>query len=212
MVTPSGQPFQAYIAGDEQAGRGVLLFHEWWGLKDHNRDWADDLARKGYRCLVLDLYDGRLTDSAEEASRWMQALQQDLADDKIRMALRLLHRTGRKLGTLGYSMGGKQALRTALIAPDQVQAVVVGYCRLECDAQQLAPLHAPVLAIYAEQEQAWPQKQQAFEAAMASAGKHVESLSFAAGHGFTNPSSERYQGDAAQQSWRAMLAFYDRYL
>lgn len=212
LATQGGRPFQAYVTGDEQAERGVLLFHEWWGLRDHNRNWADDLARQGYRCVALDLYDGRVTDNAEEASHWMAGLAQDATDDKIQMALRLLRRNGRSLGAVGYSMGGKQALRAALLEPESVQATVVGYCRMENDVEQLSRLHGPVLAIYAEQERSWPDKQKAFEEAMHKAGKHTESLSYDAAHGFINPGSERYNSQAAQHSWKAMLAFFDRYL
>ncbi len=210
--TACGEPFQAYVAGDENAERGVLLFHEWGGLRDHNRDWADWLACKGYRCVALDLYNGRVTDNAEEASHWMQALDQARADRMIQESLTLMQGNIRSIGTLGFSMGGKQALRAALIAPQQVRAVVAGYCRLESNAHSLRVLQAPVLAIYAEKERAWPEKQRVFEAAMQAAGKQSKALRVKAAHGFTNPGSERYDQEAMDTTWKAMLEFFDHQL
>lgn len=209
LGTARGESFQAYMAGDEDAPRGMLIFHEWWGLKDHNRDWVDWLSRQGYRCIAPDLFDGRVTDNAEKASHWMQELDQDQTDAKIRATLHLLKQQQRPVATLGYSMGGKQALRAALLEPDLVDAAVVGYCRLETDCDRLALLRAPVLVIYAEQENAWPAKQQAFETAMDAAGKLTESLSFDAAHGFTNPSSGRYNASAAAGAWRSALQFLE---
>ncbi len=212
LTTDDGQTFQAYVAGPEDAERAVLIFHEWWGLKDHNREWADTFAKKGYRCIALDMYDGRITDNAEEAGHWMKDLDQQLVDTRIRAVLEQLHAGKRPVATLGYSMGGKQALRTALIAPKAVSATVVGYCRLETDSSKLKPLMAPVFVVYAEQEQSWPKKQEEFESVMEKLGKPTVSLSFNAAHGFTNPSSERYDPDAASSAWKATMTFLETHL
>jgi dienelactone hydrolase len=51
-----------------------------------------------------------------------------------------------------------------------------------------------------------------FESAMTHAGKTLESGSYDAGHGFVNPSSERYDADAADDAWGVTLGFLDRVL
>ena len=40
--------YLVYDAGIEGERPGVLVVHEWWGLNDHARKKADDLAREGY--------------------------------------------------------------------------------------------------------------------------------------------------------------------
>ncbi len=208
-------PLAAYQVGDESSHRGLLLFHEWWGLKIHNRRLADHFAKLGYLVLIPDLYDGRLTDSSEEASRWMTELseEQEHVDEKIRAAVHYLSHNGqRKLATYGCSMGGRQSLLATLNSPNQIQATIMAFCRMESNPAKLAPLQGPVLVIYAEQESNWPEKQRLFEAAMTTAGKVTESVSYNAAHGFTNPESSRYDSVADQAHLEVVEAFLGRHL
>ena len=208
----AGQPFRGYVCGPQNAPRGVLLIHEWWGLKDHNRALAEQFAELGYRALVADLYDGRVTDDAQQAGEWMRSLDQGEVDGKLRAALRYLQAPGRRVATYGCSFGGRQALEASLLDLHAVAATVMLYSRMETDARRLRALNGPVLAIYAEGERAWPEKMHAFERAMAEAGKVTESHSYAADHGFTNPTSPRYDREADQAAWSVTLAFLARYL
>ncbi|MES9938331.1 MAG: dienelactone hydrolase family protein, partial [Sedimenticola sp.] len=77
---------------------------------------------------------------------------------------------------------------------------------------KLSTLQGPVLAIYAEQERTMPEKRENFEAAMEAAGKQAEAVSFDAAHGFTNPTSPRYDAEADKQAWAALVAFLQRNL
>jgi len=202
-----------YTAGAEEAPRGILVLHEWWGVKPHNRAWADRLAAElGCRAAVVDLYDGRVTDDVEQATAWMKAIDQAVADRKLRAALAWMARPGRRVGVYGCSFGGREAMAAALLEPDRVDAVVVAYSRMVTEPTELKRLRAPVLAIYAEQERAWPQKQRDFESAMAAAGKITESVCYDAAHGFSNPESARYDQAADEASWREILAFFERRL
>jgi carboxymethylenebutenolidase len=165
------------------------------------------LADLGYLALVVDLYDGRVTDDAEQASRWMSEIDQAIADEKLQAALAFLKKPGRPIATYGCSFGGKQAMQATLLAPDQVAATILAYCRMETDVEKLKTLQGPVLAIYAKQERNWPQKQEDFEMAMAFAGKDTQGVGYDAAHGFTNPSSPRYDGAADQAAWQTIVRF-----
>lgn len=212
LKTAEGHPVECYESGPTDANRAVLIVHEWWGLKEHNRALADRFGREGFLGLAIDLYDGETTDNAEHAAQLMRELDQELADEKLATALDHLTDAGRPLAIYGCSMGGKLALRAALLNPQAVEAVVAAYCRMETDADKLEALDAPVLAIYAEQESNWPRKQEDFEAAMAAAGKVTEAVCFDAAHGFTNPASSRYDVAAEQAAWSATLDFLGRHL
>ena len=212
LHTSDGTSFEAYVAGPDGARRGILILHEWWGLLEHNRDWADAFAEQGYKVVVVDLFDGRVTDEVAEAQQWVKELDQNDADARFAAALDLLDRPHRAIAAYGVSFGGRQALCASFLAPDKISATVVGYCRMETDAEKLSELSGPVFAIYAEQERNWPAKQEAFEAAMAANGKRTESIGFDAAHGFSNPTSPRYDAQAAGEAWEATLDFLDREL
>lgn len=212
LRTAKDEPFNIYAAGPEDADRAVMILHEWWGLMPHHKDWADRLADLGFRAIVVDLYDGRVTDDAEEASSWMREIDQTQADEKLKAALSNLEAPGRRIATYGCSFGGKESMQATLLAPEQVTATIVAYCQMETDVGKLKRLRGPVLAIYAQQERNWPQKQEDFEVAMAFAGKDTEGVGYDAAHGFTNPSSPRYDADADKAAWETILRFLELHL
>lgn len=212
LRTDAGVPFLVYVSGPEDAPRGVLTIHEWWGLRPHNKALADRFAAAGYRTLVVDLYDGQTTDDTAEAGRWMRDLDQLEADAKLLASLHALKAPKRRLATYGASMGGKQSMCATLAEPESIDATVMAYCRMPTEVDALVNLNGPVLAVYASRESTWPAKQEAFEAAMHEAGKVTEAAVYDAGHGFTNPTSPRYDETAAEDAWRVTLAFLDRHL
>ncbi len=207
LTTAHGERFSGYIAGPEAAPCAILILHEWWGLLPHNRQWADDFATEGYRALAIDLYDGRTTDDPAEAGQWMREIDQETADRKLSAAIDHLGTGGRKVVTYGGSFGGREAQHAAMLRPDAVIATVVAFSRMETDVERLRRLGGPVFVIYATQERTWPEKQHAFEQAMKDAGQQTHSLQLDAAHGFTNPSSPRFDAAATAEAWQATLAF-----
>ncbi|MBW9257620.1 MAG: dienelactone hydrolase family protein [Candidatus Thiodiazotropha sp. (ex. Lucinisca nassula)] len=210
LTTEQGERFKAYLAGSAESRGGILILHEWWGVKPHNRQWADQFADSGFQALVIDLYDGRVTDEAEQAAQWMREIDQQTADRKLIAALEYLAHDDRKIAVYGCSFGGKQAMQASLLKPELVDASILAYCRMETDPSKLANLQGPVLVIYAEQERNWPEKQQDFEQAMSEAGKLTESVTYDAAHGFTNPTSPRYDESADRSSWQVIVDFMQR--
>jgi carboxymethylenebutenolidase len=212
LTTDRGESWIGYLAGSETAKAAVLILHEWWGVKPHNRVWADRLAESGYLVMTLDLYDGRVTDDAELAASWMREIDQPAADRKLIAAINYLSQGDRRLAVYGCSFGGKEAMQASLLCPDKVDATALAYCRMETDPEKLATLQGPVLVIYAQQERTWPQKQEDFEAAMQAAGKETLSVGYDAAHGFTNPESPRYDREADVDAWNKLTTFLQQYL
>jgi carboxymethylenebutenolidase len=210
LKTSDGSEFEAYLAGPENAKCGVLILHDWWGVLDYNKAWADRFAALGYKAMVVDLYDGERARTVEEAGEMMRGLDQDQTDAKLIAAVDFLGRGGCRVASLGWSLGGRQAMQAALLAPDDVAATVLFYCRMVSDVNQLGELGGPVLVFYAKQEQTWPAKMEGFDKAMAAAGKRVESFVYDAGHGFANPTSERHNAAATEDAWQKTCEFLDR--
>jgi len=210
LKTHDGNEVETYVAGPDTASHAVLIIHDWWGVLKYNQQWADRLAALGYKALVIDLYDGEKASNAEQAGELMRNLDQDLADNKLLAALEYLKQGGRTVTTLGWSLGGRQALLAALLDPETVNSAVLFYCRMVTDVEALRELGGPVLAIYAQQERTWPDKMESFNKAMAAAGKAVETHTFDAGHGFINPGSDRYSEGIANRSWELVKEFLQR--
>lgn len=212
LTSRTGDPFDCYTAGAENAASGILIIHDWWGMKPYNREWADRLATLGYRALVIDLYAGEQPVDAQEAGEMMRSLDQDMADAKLLAALELLNRQHKKVAVLGWSFGGLQAQYATLLDPQGVDATVFYYCRVIADASAIGKLKGPVLGIFAETERTWPEKQKKWVAAMDAAGKHCEHHSFNADHGFVNPESPRFDKAASEAGWQLTVDFLQRHL
>ncbi len=212
LKSSDGSEFELYLSGPEEAACGVLLIHDWWGVLEYNRAWAERLGELGYRCALIDLYDGERARNAEQAGEMMRQLDQDEVDGKLSAALDYLAQGGRRVAALGWSLGGRQALQAALLDPERVAATVMFYCRMLNNADVLAGLGGPVLALYSESETTWPDKMERFTEAMTEAGQAVESHSWPAAHGFVNPESSRYDAAASEESWAAVQAFLHKHL
>ncbi len=201
-----------YITGPEEATKAVLIIHDWWGLLDYNREWANEFAKLGYRAMVVDLYNGYHPVDTKKAGEYMRNIEIDVIHSKLQSALCSLQAPNRKVAILGWSFGGLQAQHAALQNPDMVDAVVLFYCRIILDKHNATTLKGPVLAIFSETERTWPDKQVALENAMIEANKILECHSYDADHGFANPDSPRYDSEVTQEAWKVTAAFLDQYL
>jgi len=213
LKTAAGRPFKGYVAGPEDARRGILVIHEWWGLNEHIKDWADRFAALGYRALAIDLYDGKVATTASAARQYKDAVDQSAANTKHRAALAHLKAPGRRLATIGFCFGGGQSLQASLADPESVAATVIYYGSLVTDAASLKTLRGPALGIFgSHDENITPEKVKAFEEAMKKAGKELEVHSYEASHAFANPAGARYDEKAAKESWAVTRAFLDTHL
>jgi len=81
------------------------------------------------------------------------------------------------------------------------------------EANQLAPIEAPVLAIFAEQD-GWitPEVKNNFEKLADATNTELTTASFDANHAFANPTQESYVEDAAQEANAMALNFLKEHL
>jgi carboxymethylenebutenolidase len=212
LTTSKGEVFHNYIVGPEQATKAVLIIHDWWGMLDYNREWADEFAQSGYRALVVDLFNGHHPADVKKAGEYMRSLDPKVNKRKLQTALTALQAPNRKIAVLGWSFGGLQAQQIALQYPDMVNALVIFYCRIILDKYNAETLSCPVLALFSEIERTWPDKQVSLEQAMLEADKILECHSYDAAHGFANPDSPRYDNDAVEETRQVTVAFLDKHL
>lgn len=113
-VSAMGRSFPAYVCGPKGAP-AVIVLQEWWGVTSQVQLQAQRIASQGYRCLVPDLYKGKLGVDAEEASHMMGNLDFPGAVEEIRAAATYLKEEGsHACGVTGFCMGGALSLASAV--------------------------------------------------------------------------------------------------
>lgn len=187
----------------------VVVIHEWWGLNEHVKHWADRLASDGYTALAVDLYGGVVATTREEAMASMGAVDDEAALATLRAAHAYLvdEEDAERTACIGWCFGGGWSLKLAMAEPE-LDAAVIYYGRLVTDVDALAAIEAPVLGIFGEQDSGIPPSAVAeFSDAMEKAGVDLTLRSYDAEHAFANPSSARYDAEHAGAAWAETRAF-----
>ncbi|GAB4490963.1 MAG: hypothetical protein OHK0019_10490 [Saprospiraceae bacterium] len=203
---PNGKAF--LVKSHTKTDKYLLLFQEWWGLNDYVKNEASKWSHElNINVLALDMYDGKVATTAEEAGKLMQS-----ADAKRLSAIILgaAKYAGDKADfrTLGWCFGGGWSLQASLLLKDKVKACVMYYGMPEKDVEKLKTLSTDVLFIHASQDK-WITDEvvSEFEKNMKSAGKTLIVQRYDADHAFANPSSPRYNEQSAKDS-RAVVKAY----
>ncbi|TXD39482.1 dienelactone hydrolase family protein [Lujinxingia vulgaris] len=211
---------EGYLATPEDLEpiSGVVIVHEWWGLNDNIRAMAEQLAAEGYAVLAVDLYDGSSAQTPDEAKALMESASanSDALVANMTSAVNFLRDelNVTSIATLGWCFGGGQAFNAAAALGDQVDAAVVYYGWVPTEASMVAPVEAPVLGIFAEEDGGIPMELvRGFESAMDEADRELELHIFpGVDHAFANPSGNNYDAESAQKAWELTMAFLDEHL
>ncbi len=118
---------------------------------------------------------------------------------------------GRKLGCVGFCMGGGLSALLACEEPS-IQAAAVFY-GIGPSAEKVKDIACPVIGFYGGLDQRVNAAIPAFGEAMAAAGKEFESRVYeGANHGFFNDSGPAYDAEASRDSFARLLGFLSRLL
>jgi carboxymethylenebutenolidase len=216
----NGVTGQGYLALPEGPGphRGVVVIQEWWGLDDHIKDVTRRFAAEGYAALAPDLYHGQIADEPDDAQRLVMELQIPVATAE--MAGAAVYLAGRddvaprKVGAIGFCMGGSLALLLAARSRD-VGAVASFYGGRPLAADDLERIAAPVLAIFGERDAGIPPERHAeLDTTLTARGvPHSIYVYPGAPHAFFNDTrSHSYRPEASNDAWARTLAWFDKYL
>ncbi len=192
-------------------GRGVIVIQEWWGLNDHVKEVAERFAAAGYLALAPDLYHGVVTKSPDEAGKLLMALDVARAERDLRGSVQKLKAdTGRKVGTVGFCMGGALSLFAACANGDDVGACVVyygGHPKIEFEWDGL---RAPVLGHWAEHDDFANANIPRFTKELLGRGRGFDFHTYpGTKHAFFNDTRpEVHDAAAAKLSFERTLAFF----
>jgi carboxymethylenebutenolidase len=210
---PDGSACKGYLAEAGNGKPGIVVIQEWWGLNDQIKAVADRFAAAGYTALAPDLYKGRVTQKPDEANHMMSGLDfVGASDQDIAGAMKHLAGTSRKVGVMGFCLGG--ALTIAACA--RVQGIACGvpfYGVPPVALADPATIKVPMQGHFANADD-WctPKIVDEFEKAMTSAGNKPEVHRYDAAHAFANEKSAAYDAVAAKKAWDRMMAFLGTHL
>lgn len=214
----NGRETEGYLATPPGGkGPGVVVIQEWWGLVPHIKSICDRLANERFVALAPDLFHGKTTKSPDEAGKMMMALRIDEAEKDLHGGIQYLKAhvaiSPKKIGTIGFCMGGALSLFAASKNPE-VDACVVFYGGHPNVKPDLQNLRAPVLGLYAAKDTfVSPDVVRQLDAELRRLGKRHEFHTYPnVDHAFFNETGKNYDATAAEDAWRRAVEFLSREL
>jgi len=214
----NGNTCMGYLAVPDRTGPGLVVIQEWWGLVDHIKDVCDRFAREGFVALAPDLYHGKSAglDEPDEAGKHLMAMEIDQALKDMSGAYEYLRDRPivepKKVGTVGFCMGGNLALLLASEKPLDAAVAFYPYPRTELHCETV---RGAVQLHIAEHDQApSPEMAEQIVKQVQGVGRHGELHVYpGTDHAFFNDERpETYKAEAAKQAWDRTLAFLREYL
>jgi carboxymethylenebutenolidase len=190
----------------------VVVIQEWWGLVGHIKSVCDRFAAEGFTALAPDMYHGKTADEPDGAGKLFMALNIGQAEKDLKGAAAYLaqHSSTKKLGAVGFCMGGQLALFAATLNPS-IGATVDFYGIHPNVKPDYSKLSGPVLGLFAEKDTfVTPATAKEVDAAIKKAGKQSEIHIYPnVDHAFFNDENTgAYNKAAADDAWRRTLAFF----
>ena len=214
FTTPNGGQVAGYLARAGGSAKNVIVLQEWWGLNKQICGVCDRFAAAGFNALAPDLYKGRVTENADEASHlmsgldWTGAVEQD-----VRGAVKYIKANGGKAAVMGFCMGGALTIIASVKLPG-LDAGVCFYGIPPTEVADPARIAVPLQCHFANQDD-WctPAAVDAFDNAAKQAGMNYELFRYEAQHGFFNEQRpEVHDADASKLAWERMLGFLHMHL
>lgn len=233
VKTPDGVCEAFFVHPSTGKHPGVVFWPDAIGLRETKKAMARQLAAEGYAVLVVNPYyrqgklplDLHFNMFADEASRnrimgLMGSLNHETAMRDGAAFVAYLDSqpavdTARGIGSQGYCMGGRMAVRTAAAAPGRVKAVaslhggelVTG--EATSPHKLLASTRAAFLfAIGKDDDTKAPTDKDALREAAAAAGRPAEIEVYAADHSWCVPDAPAYDAAEAKRAEGRILALY----
>jgi carboxymethylenebutenolidase len=233
IKTPDGQCDAYFVAPSSGASAAVLVWPDIFGLRPAFRQMGKRLAESGYAVLVINpFYRTKKAPTAPNGAATpipdVLPLAQSLnatthvTDAKAFTAWldgRSEVSKTRKMGTIGYCMGGPMVMRTAAAVPNRVGAACTFHggnlvTKNPDSPHLLIPqMKASFLIAVAENDDMRePDSKTVLKDEFAKAKLPAEIEVYPAAHGWCPPDTQVYNKDAAEKAWGRMMALFGKAL
>ena len=212
------QVYRGYLSRPvaSETTSALIVIHEWWGLNEDTRAMTEQLAAQGYTALAVDLYDGQSATQVRDAFKLSTNLssneERGLAN--LQQAYDYLEKEmgATKIGVIGWCLGGKWSLKTALMLPQDIDATVIYYGSLTDEKEKLATLDMPIIGFVGTKDRLHKEFI-AFDENMKELGRNASIHIYeGAKHAFANASGIAYEPVAAEDSWQKTVNFLKAHL
>lgn len=204
-------PTNGYLAIPDASGKhpAIVLIHEWFGLNDNIRWYAEQFAKQGYVALAIDLYDGQSTQDPAQAQKLASSVQHnmDKAMANLQSAVTYLKTRSEvdstRLASIGWCFGGGWSYQMAKNNLG-VKATVMYYGQF-APKDDLSMMKAHIIGHYGDKDQTIPVDDvKAFRAKLQTlSGENQVFIYENQGHGF----ARELTTDSAKLAWQRTLAF-----
>ena len=235
VTTPDGVADSYFVHPSSGSHPGVLIWPDAFGLRPAKKQMAKRLAEAGYSVLVVNQYYRSQrapivnTTNFAEVSDTLRPLMGTLnAETQVRDARAFVTFLdgqasvdgNRKMGTMGYCMGGPFTMRTAAAVPDRIGAAASFHGgSLVTDAADSPHLLVPkmkahyLFAIAENDDENQPEAKDVLRDAFSQVGLPAEiEVYTGALHGWCPPDSTVYHEAQAERAWSRLLVLFENAL
>jgi carboxymethylenebutenolidase len=238
VTTADGLADCYFVAPSKGKHPGVIIWPDIFGLRPAFRKMADRLAQSGYAVLVVNPYYRSLKSPVlpegvdpRAPENWAKVREQagkltpqtNVSDAKAFVAFldtqKAVNRR-RKIGTMGYCMGGPMVMRTAAAVPARIGAAASFHgSSLANDKPDSVHLLIPqmkagfLIAIAENDDQKAPAEKDRLRAAFAAASLPAEiEVYTGAMHGWCPPDGRVYNHEQAERAWARLIILFGKSL
>ena len=235
VTTPDGVADCYFVHPSSGTHPGVLIWPDAFGLRPAKKQMARRLAESGYSVLVVNQYyrtqgapvvnTTNFTEVRDTLMPLMGSLNADTQTTDAIAFVRFLDSQaavdqGRRIGTMGYCMGGPFTMRTAAAVPDRIGAAASFHgSGLVTDEANSPHLLGPnmkahyLFAIAENDDENQPEAKDVLRDAFAQAGLPAEVEVYeGAMHGWCPPDSTVYNEAQAERAWSRLLVLFENAL
>lgn len=198
-----------YVPSDAPTDKVLIIFHEWWGLNDYIKREAERWQKElgNIDIYAVDLYDGKVALDAASAGKLANGLDEKRGEYIVSGLLAHIGKD-KRIGTLGWCMGGTWSLKAAIMAGNQANACVMYYGFPKEDDEEIKTLKTDVLYIWASRDKHITRNVvEGLQRNVEATGHKFSWYTFDADHAFANPSNPVYDKQSAAQAEQLAVSF-----
>lgn len=233
IKTPDGTCDAYFVTPKSGSHAAVLVWPDIFGLRPAFRQMGKRLAESGYSVLVVNpFYRSKKAPVAIDATStpiqdvfpFARVLTPTTHAVDAKALVEWLDAqpqvdTSKRIGTIGYCMGGPMVMRTAATMPDRVGAGGSfhggGLVTPKDDSPHLLipTMKAQFLIAIAENDdQRDPESKTVLKEAFAKSNLSAEIEVYPAGHGWCPPDTRVYNQEQSERAWARLLALFEKAL